>query len=124
MNLVQEYLTLVTEVVSWREIVHDGISAEKHNNKVNRMRTIATEIERDFPDIKMDFFNLLSSENQEIRLWVAHHMLECMNYERVYKKCALKVIRHKARTDKTAHGFGEKVWLKEWYKIHPKDRWI
>ena len=28
------------------------------------------------------------------------------------------------RTDKTAYGFGEKVWLKEWYKFHPKDRWI
>ena len=37
---------------------------------------------------------------------------------------ALKEIRSTARTDKTSNGFGEKVWLKTWYKTHPKDRWI
>lgn len=124
MNLVQEYLVLVNEVVLWREIVYDGITAEKHNNKVKRMSTIAREIERDFPNLKMDFFDLLSEDNEEIRMWVAHHMLECMNYEPVFKKQALRVIRHRARTEKMAPGYGEKVWLKEWYKTHPKDRWL
>jgi hypothetical protein len=124
MNLVQEYFTLANEVISWRESVHDNITAEAHNQKVNRMRSIAVEIEQDFPDFKLNFFNLLSNENQEIRLWVAHHMLECMNYEQCFKKYALKEIRCKVRTDRTALGFGEKLWLKEWYKSHPKDRWL
>ena len=124
MNLVQEYSALVNEVISWRETVHDGITADEHNQKVNRMRTIAEEIEQAFPYLKPDLFALLSEENKEIRLWVAHHMLECMNYGPICKKRALKVIRHRARTDKTALGYGEKVWLKAWYKAHPKDRWI
>ena len=124
MNLVQEYYMLVNEVISWRDTVYDGITAENHNRKVKRMGTIAVEIDRDFPNLKIAFFDLLSEENIEIRLWVAHHMLECMNYEPVFKKCALKVIRRRAHTDKTVSGYGEKLWLKEWYKTHPKDRWI
>lgn len=124
MNLVQEYYMLVNEVVSWRDTVHDGTTAENHNKKVNRMGTIAVEIDRDFPNLKTEFFDLLSDENEEIRLWVAHHMLECMNYESVFKKRALKVIRRRVRTNKTVSGYGEILWLKEWYKTHPKDRWL
>ena len=124
MNLVQEYLILVNEVVSYRETVHDVATAEVHNRKVKRMSAIATEIDQKFPELKNDFYELLKNENEEIRLWVAHHILEHMNYDLSFRKNALKEIRHRARTDKTAYGFGEKVWLKAWYKAHPKDRWI
>ena len=124
MNLVQKYFVLVNEVVSYRETVYDGATAEVHNRKVKRMSAIATEIEQKFPELKNEFYELLANENKEIRLWVAHHILEHMNYERSFRKTALKEIRSMARTDKTAYGFGEKVWLKEWYKSHPKDRWI
>lgn len=124
MDLVQEYFVLVSEVASYWENVYDGATAEVHNRKVNRMRAIAIEIEQKFPELKNDFYELLLNENREIRLWVAHHILENMNYTRSFRKTALKVIRHVARTDKTAYGFGEKVWLKEWYKSHPKDRWV
>ena len=124
MNLVQEYLMLATEVVSYKKTVYDGITAEEHNRKVNRMSTIATEIELKFPELKNDFYELLSNENKDIRLWVAHHILKPMNYERAFRKAALKEIRRMARTDKTAYGLGEKVWLRAWYKAHPKDRWI
>ena len=124
MNLVQEYLILVNEVVSYRETVHDVATAEVHNRKVKRMSAIATEIDQKFPELKNDFYELLKNENEEIRLWVAHHILEHMNYDQSFRKNALKEIRHRARTDKTAYGFGEKVWLKAWYKAHPKDRWI
>ena len=124
MDLIQEYLSLANEVVSYKETVYDGASAEKHNRKVKRMDTIATEIEKSFPERKNDFQQLLFHENKEIRLWVAHHILERMNYERRYRKNALKEIRCIARTDKTVYGFGEKIWLKDWYKKHPKDRWI
>ena len=124
MNLVQEYFVLVNEVVSYRETVYDGATAEVHNRKVKRMSAIATEIEQNFPELKNDFYELLANENKEIRLWVAHHILEVMNCDKAYKKAALKEIRNQARTDKTANGFCERVWLKEWYKSHPKDRWI
>ena len=88
------------------------------------MSAIATEIDQKFPELKNDFYELLKNENEEIRLWVAHHILEHMNYDQSFRKNALKEIRRRARTDKTAYGFGEKVWLKAWYKTHPKDRWI
>ena len=124
MNLVQEYLVLVNEVVSYRETVYDGATAEVHNRKVKRMDAIATEIEQNSPELKNDFYELLSNDNKEIRLWVAHHILEHMNYARSFRKTALKEIRRRARTDKTEYGLGEKMWLKDWYKAHPKDRWI
>ena len=124
MNLVQEYFILINEVVSYRETVHDVATAEVHNRKVKRMSAIATEIDQKFPELKNDFYELLKNENEEIRLWVAHHIIEHMNYDQSFRKNALKEIRHRARTDKTAYGFGEKVWLKAWYKAHPKDRWI
>ena len=124
MSLVQEYFILVNEVVSYRETVHDVATAKVHNRKVKRMSAIATEIDQEFPELKNDFYELLKNENEEIRLWVAHHILEHMNYDQSFRKNALKEIRHRARTDKTAYGFGEKVWLKAWYKAHPKDRWI
>ena len=124
MNLVEEYLALVSAVVSYRETVYDGATANDHNRKVRKMRAIATEIEKNSPALKYDFFGLLSNESNEIRLWIAHHILEVMNYDKPCRKVAFQVIRHKARTDKTASGFGEKVWLKQWYKTHPKDRWI
>ena len=88
------------------------------------MSAIATEIEQNFPELKNDFYALLVNRNKEIRLWVAHHILEHMNYEHSLRKNALKEIRHMARTDKTAYGFGEKMWLKDWYKNHPRDRWL
>ena len=124
MNLVQEYFILVNEVVSYRETVHDVATAEVHNRKVIRTSAIATEIDQKFPELKNDFYELLKNENEEIRLWVAHHILEHMNYDQSFRKNALKEIRRRARTDKTAYGFREKVWLKAWYKAHPKDRWI
>lgn len=124
MNLVQEYLQLVTDVTRFREFVHDTASAEIHNGKVKRMRTIAITIENSFPALKNDFCEMLSLDNEEICLWVAHDILEVMNCTQAHRKSALKIIRHKAKTDKSAYGFGEKVWLKDWYKSHPKDRWI
>ena len=124
MGLVEEYLKLANDVVSFRELIYDSATANKHNGKVKRMAAIAAEIEQNGPGLKNDFFQLLSHENNEVRLWVAHHMLECMHYDLPYRRKALKEIRRKARQDKTAQGLGEKVWLKNWYRQHPKDRWI
>ena len=127
MQLVQEYLALAIAVVSPVELT-DVLSysdfSKAHNRKVTRMRQIADEIEKFYPELKTEFCNLLSYENAGVRLWVAHHILEVMRCDKSYRKMALREIRLEARTNKTANGFGEKIWLQEWYKIHPKDRWI
>ena len=127
MGLVQEYLALVTDIVSpkeFSETVYFKDFPEEHNRKATRMRKIAVEIEQNCPNLKEEFCKLLSHDNAGIRLWVAHHILEVMNSDKSYRKAALCEIRYKARTDKTVDGFGEKIWLKDWYKTHPKDRWI
>ena len=123
MNLVQEYLSLATEVVSF-EAYENKNAVNTYNRQATRMRKIAIEIEQNFPDLKDEFCKLLCHENRKICLWVAHHVLEVMNCDKQHIKAALREIRYKARTDKTANGFGEEVWLKDWYKTHPKDRWI
>lgn len=127
MELIQEYLTLVIDVVSHKEFsekVYIVDFSKEHNCKVTRMREIAAVIERNYPELKNEFCKLLSHENDGVRLWVAHHILEVMKCDKSRRKVALREIRYNARTDKTANGFGEKIWLKEWYKTHPKDRWI
>ena len=126
-ELIQEYLALVIDIVSPKESkekVYFADFSKEHNRKVTRMRKIAAEIEQKYPELKSEFCKMLSHENAGVRIWVAHHVLEVMNCDKAYRKAALKEIRNQARTDKTANGFGEKVWLKEWYKSHPKDRWI
>ncbi|MBQ2819295.1 MAG: DUF2019 domain-containing protein [Clostridia bacterium] len=127
MDLVQEYIALVIDIVAPKEFTETAYFidfSKEHNRKVTRMRNIATIIDRKYPDLKNEFCKLLSHENSGVRLWVAHHILEVMNCDKSYRKSALREIRHKARTDKTANGFGERVWLKDWYKTHPKDRWM
>lgn len=127
MQLIQEYLALAMDVVSSKAIAYTVCFSDfskEHNRKVTRMRTIAKEIEENEPDHRNEFCKLLSHQNAGVRLWVAHHVLEVMNCDKPYRKSALREIRHSARMDKTANGFGEKVWLEEWYKTHPQDRWI
>ena len=74
MGLVQEYLELANEVVLFNE--YDKKEAvEAYNRKITRMRKISAEIETDHPTLKNEFCELLSHEDESIRLWVAHHVL-------------------------------------------------
>jgi len=126
-ELIQEYLALVTDVVFPKEFSEKAYFAnfsKEHNRKATRMRKIAAEIEQKYPELKSEFCKMLSHENAGVRIWVAHHVLEVMNCDKSSRKAALREIRYAAKTDKTANGFGEKIWLKDWYKTHPKDRWI
>ena len=123
MNLVQEYLELANDVVLFDEYDHKD-AVKEYNRRATRMRKIATEIQTHHPTLKNAFCELLFHENLGVRLWVAHHVLEVMNCDKSYRKAALREIRIKARMDKSANGFGERVWLQNWYKAHPRDKWI
>ena len=122
MDLIQEYFALATSVASF--CGYDKKLVAEYNQKVTRMRDIAVKIERNNDELKNAFCELLFCGDKAICLWVSHHILEVMNCEQSYRKIALRTIRKKSKTDKTVNGFGEKVWLKEWYKSHPKDRWV
>ena len=121
MNLVQEYLELANDVVLYDEYENKD-AVKEYNRKAKQMRKIAIEIEQNFPDLKDDFYNLLCHENRKISLWVAHHILEVMNYDQISRKTALQEIRYHAMTDKSVNGLGNEMWLEDWYKKHPIDR--
>ena len=121
MNLIQEYLSLVSGILNIDKTGDFNDIYKTHNKKVSRMISIATEIEINHPELKDEFCTLLFHENQGVRIWVAHHILEVMNCNKHQRKSALKVIRYEAKNTKTANGFAEKIWLKDWYKTHLKD---
>ena len=123
MDLIQEYYITAKETSSFDSHGDEQAVADM-NKKAARLREIATLIESDYPELKERFCKLLHNENPKIRLWVAHHILEGMNCERAYRKNALKEISHEATTNKSVNGLGNRIWLKEWYKTHPKDRWL
>ena len=121
MNLVQEYLELANDVVLYDEYENKD-AVKEYNRKAKQMRKIAIEIEQNFPDLKDEFCKLLCHENRKISLWVAHHILEVMNYDQISRKTALQEIRYHAMTDKSVNGLGNEMWLEDWYKKHPIDR--
>lgn len=58
MELIQEYLSLVKDIVSPKEFtekVYFADFSKEHNCKVTRMRAIATVIERNYPELKNEF---------------------------------------------------------------------
>ena len=121
MNLIQEYLSLVNSILNIDKTGNFDDLHKLHNKKVSRMISIATEIDKSYPEIKDEFCTLLFNENRGVRIWVAHHVLEVMNCNKYQRKSALKIIRYEAKNNKTANGFAEKIWLNDWYKSHPKD---
>lgn len=123
MNLIQKYLELADSIVLFDK--YENKNAVKENNRrVVELRKIASQIESSYPALKNDFCELLSYKNVRICVFVAHHILEVMNCDRTYRKKALQVIRLYAKTEKNVEGLGNKMWLKEWYKTHPSDRFL
>lgn len=121
MHLVQKYLELANEIVLFDEYENKK-AVKEYNRKVTQMRKIASQIESSYPTLKNEFCELLSHNNESIRIWVAHHVLEVMNCDQCYRKVALQEIVHRANTDPTVEGLGNKMWLEDWYKTHPTDK--
>jgi len=124
-ELITEYIEAVNEIERIHNLeLADKKSVRKSNKLANRIRTIATEINRYHSEFKEEFYQLLFHENERVRIWASHHILEVMEYENVYRKNALKEIRRVAKNDKTVEGLGNKMWLQEWYSSHPKDKFL
>ena len=119
MDLILEY---VTSVIKMDETDYaDKKSVRQHNQMADRIRAIACEIEHMNSTIRMEFYDLLSHENESVRIWVAHHILEVMNYDNVCRGKALKIISCVAKND-GVEGLGNKMWLENWLQAHPLDR--
>ena len=92
------------------------------NNKLAKdNRQIATDIENIYPEYKEEFAKLLLDDNWKIRCQVAHHMLEVMNYTEEYRKLALDEIKGVISKNIPVESLGNKMWLQQWYELHPQD---
>ncbi len=123
MSLVLEYVATVYEIDNIQDTDFDNKKTVKTNNKLaERLRVIAFEIDSEYPELKPNFYQLLFHEKSTVRLWVAHHILEVMNYDDECRRTALKEIKYIVKHDRSIEGLGNKMWLKEWYKKHPEDK--
>ena len=120
MDLIFEY---VTSVIKMDETDYaEKKSVRQHNRLADRIRAIAYEIDRMDSTTKMEFYELLSHENESVRLWVAHHILEVMNYDNMCRGKALKIISCVADKNDRINSLGNKMWLEKWLQEHPLDR--
>ena len=120
MDLIFEY---VTSVIKMDETDYaDKKSVRQHNRLADRIRAIACEIDHMNPTIKRSFYELLSHENEMVRIWVAHHILEVMNYDNMCRGKALKIISYVAYKTDGINSLGNKMWLEMWLQEHPLDR--
>ena len=112
MNLIDEYVNCAIQI---EQINIGGIKKEnvKKNNKLaKRLRELACAIESEKPELKEDFAKLLHHENQYVRIWCAHHILENMVYSDDVRNIAINIISLRAKED-----YGEKLWLDRWNSI-------
>ena len=123
MDLILEYESLVQAINDINETGLDNKKKIKENNKLaDRLRAIASDIDSRYPEMKPEFYQLLFHEKAAVRCWVAHHILEVMNYDDRCRAEALKKIVYISTHDKSINGLGNKMWLKQWFEIHPTDK--
>ena len=92
MDLVNEYLNGIHLMNEYEKEFEKKESVKKYNRLSDRNRKIASDIDTKYPELKSAFYELLSSDESEVRAWVAHHILEVMNYENECRKAAFEEI--------------------------------
>lgn len=122
-NLLDEYLGII-DILDQMTLDDFGDKkiVRKNNKLADRLRKIPQIIEQEQPELKVNFCKLLFHEKRSVRGWVAHHILEVMNYETETRKLALKEIHDIAEHhEDSIKRLGNSMWLKDWYKKHPED---
>lgn len=94
----------------------DKSSVKRGNKAVTTMIVIAKIINEKYSERIEDFSTLLNNSSNRVDIWVAHHILEHMNYSNSLEKRALAVIK-KYSKENTANGLGNRMWLDEWKKM-------
>ena len=117
-SLVAEYKKLAKIVLS-DDDYSNSIQTARRNRAAKQMRKLAASIEIEHPEEKSEFMLLLS--DIEIQGWVAHDMLEVMNYDKIAQKSALNVIKKLSKGD-GVNALGNKMWLKKWYKENQRTK--
>jgi len=122
MDLILEYIETIKEIDDLNETGLDNRKKVKRNNTLaDRIRSIASEIDSVQPEMKPHFSQLLFHDEESVRIWSAHHILEVMNYDVECRAMALKQIEYIATHYENTNGFGNKIWLRQWLNDHPED---
>ena len=122
MDLVNEYLNGIHLMNEYEKEFEKKESVKKYNRLSDKNRKIASDIDTKYPELKSAFYELLSSDESEVRAWVAHHILEVMNYENKCRKAAFEEIVRIAKGGSRVEALGNAMWLKQWLDKHPEDR--
>ena len=123
MNMLEEYLQNVNDMKMPLDDYGNQSSVRKHNRLADKNRKIASLIDKKYPEMKGRFICLLSSEDEDVRLWVAHHALEVMHFSPEDRQKALQVIKDAAdHSQNEVVQYGNKLWLENFFKVHPKEQ--
>ena len=122
MDLIEEYLNNIAGMKLSLDDYGDKEKVRKRNRLANRSRKIAAVIEQKHPELKGRFLCLIEADDEDIRAWAAHHVLEVMSYDHPDRKQALRVIADIAKhSADSLQRSGNAMWLKEYYEKHPED---
>lgn len=122
MDLIEEYLINIANMKLSLDDYGDRKKVRKSNRLADRNRKIAAMIEQKYPELKNRFICLINAEDEDIRLWAAHHALEVMSYDYPDRKNALRVIKFIAENSPDSlQRLGNSMWLKQYYEEHPAD---
>lgn len=101
-SLVQQYQSAATALNE----PNDGTAAwlARVNEAADRMIVISREIASAGPEAVAEFARLISSNDRELALRAAHHLLDFMEPRQDVRDAALALIE----------GSGDRTWLENW----------
>lgn len=121
-DLIEEYKNNIEKMITDFDDYDSKVKCMRSNHAAKRNRKIATIIEQKHPELKASFVELLDSEDFEIKMWVAHHIVEVMNYDKAIRLRALDLIIYRALHDEyDFNKMGESMWLNRYFDEHPED---
>lgn len=112
MSNISEYISKAVELGKINGFGLNNDTVKRNNSLAKELRALAQVIEEDGEE-KQEFFDLLDHENDSVRIWCAHHILELMTYDPMTESRALNEITLRSKTN-----IGEKIWLDNWKKKH------
>ncbi len=83
------------------------------NDAATRMVVISREIASRGPEAVAHFAQLVSSEDRQLSLWAAHHLLDFMEPDPAARETAMLVVQRTAE-DGSPEAAAEKLWLESW----------
>lgn len=123
MDIISEYI----QNIAYMKLSNDDFGDKKKVKNSNRLairnRKIVSLIEKTHYELKDDFVKLLDSDNEEVKRWVAHHVLEIMTVDAPIRKKALSIIEYESKHHEDAPTrMGNTIYLKKYYGEHPEDK--